>query len=68
MKKSLVFISVLLIQFAHIYWITDEFIVQSFTMSNAVVLTWVAILIDFAEIPVMVDLFRKIITNQKVAS
>jgi hypothetical protein len=63
-KTSMIFISVLFIQFIHLYWITDEFIVQSFTMHNAVILTWVAILIDYAEIPVMVDLFIKIIKGQ----
>ena len=61
--KNLLYLGVLNIQWLHLFWITDEFVVASFTGSVAVSLplwlAWVAILIDYLEIPVMFDVFKK---------
>jgi hypothetical protein len=46
-------------QWLHIFWITDEFVASSFEESSSSALpswlAWVAILIDYLEVPVMVD-------------
>lgn len=52
-------------QWIHIFWITDEFVVDSFTdhMHESVFpawLAWVAILIDYLEVPVIIDTVRRL--------
>jgi hypothetical protein len=46
-------------QWLHIFWITDEFVASSFEESSSSALpswlAWVAILIDYLEVPVMID-------------
>jgi hypothetical protein len=46
-------------QWLHIFWITDEVVASSFEESSSSALprwlAWVAILIDYLEVPVMVD-------------
>ena len=53
-------------QWLHIFWITDEFVVATNSSSPATSLpTWlayVAILIDYLELPVIFDTFRKMRT------
>jgi hypothetical protein len=50
-------------QWLHIFWITDEFVVSSLDEPNGGALpawlAWVAILIDYLEVPVMVDTARR---------
>lgn len=51
-------------QWLHIFWITDEFVVATLTGSGEgtvlpVWLAWIAILIDYAELPVIADLTRR---------
>lgn len=51
-------------QWAHILWITDEVVVETFNHTtlfqwNAAV-AWVAILIDFLEVPVILDTLRRV--------
>src|SRR3989344_1566203 len=58
--KSALFIVLLLSQFLHIFWITDEFVLESFTgaVKDTVLpgwLAWLAILIDYLELPVIWD-------------
>ena len=61
--KPLLFLFLLNSQWLHIFWITDEFVVNEFANDghahNHTVLpswlAWVAILIDYAEVPVMID-------------
>ncbi len=52
-------------QWLHIFWITDEFVVGEFTggagSSLPVWLAWVAIGIDYLELPVIVDVLRKLV-------
>ena len=62
-RKNVIFLVLLGIQVVHIFWITDEIVYQSLLGNDLikipVYLTWVAILIDYLEIPVMIDLFYK---------
>ena len=62
-RKNLVFLILLAAQVVHIFWITDEVVYESFFDQGLVTfpeyLAWVAILIDYLEIPVMIDLFYK---------
>lgn len=63
--KSALFIGLLLSQFLHIFWITDEFVVEQFVEGTKatvlpVWLAWVAILIDYGEVPVIIDTIKKV--------
>lgn len=62
--RSLGYLLLLNSQWAHIFWITDEVVVETFTQYslfhwNASV-AWIAILIDFLELPVIVDTLYKV--------
>lgn len=50
-------------QWLHLFWITDEFVVDAFSTNPSTILpvwlAWIAILIDYLEIPVMVDTAAK---------
>jgi hypothetical protein len=50
-------------QWLHIFWITDEFVVSTSEQSSSSALpswlAWVAILIDYLELPVMADTARR---------
>lgn len=65
--KETLYLSFLLIQFLHIFWITDEVIVQQFTGTSPVSfpawLAWVAILIDYLELPVIFETIKKFLVN-----
>lgn len=62
--KPILFLSLLLSQFLHIFWITDEVVIGILTGSHhatwPVWLAWVAILVDYGEVPVIIDTVRKI--------
>ncbi len=64
--KALLFLVFLNSQWLHLFWITDEFVVDQFrgVAHGATVLpawlAWVAILIDYLELPVIVDTFVKL--------
>ncbi|MES4787698.1 MAG: hypothetical protein C4294_19945 [Nitrospiraceae bacterium] len=54
-------------QWLHIFWITDEFVVVEFTGTGhgtalPLWLAWIAILIDYLELPVIVSTIAKLIT------
>lgn len=62
--RSLLFLLFLNSQWLHIFWITDEFVVGEFAGAAGASglpawLAWVAILIDYLELPVIVDTLRK---------
>ena len=65
--KNLVYILLLLTQPIHMFWITDEFVVQQFSGSPdpAIMLpawlAWVAIMIDYLELPVIFDTTKRLI-------
>jgi len=63
--KPLLFLFFLNSQWLHIFWITDEFVVNEFAgqvagSSLPVWLAWVAILIDYLELPVIYDTMKKL--------
>jgi hypothetical protein len=45
------------VQLFHIFWITDEFVLNRGTLNP--VLAWIAIFIDYLELPVIVDTVRR---------
>jgi hypothetical protein len=68
-KKSYLFLGLLGVQVIHIFWITDDVVYSSFFNSSFVqipsLLSWIAILIDYLELPVIGDLFYKIIKKKR---
>lgn len=64
--KSIMYLFLLNVQWLHLFWITDEFVVAHILRhSNAIVLpvwlAWVAIAIDYLEVPVIVNTFDKVL-------
>lgn len=64
--QSLLFLLLLMTQPVHMFWITDEFVVNQFTGQGAPIdipgwLAWVAIGIDYLEVPVIFDTTKKLI-------
>jgi hypothetical protein len=60
--KPLLYLAFLNSQWLHIFWITDEFVVASNGEQSTALPAWlayVAILIDYLELPVIYDTFRK---------
>lgn len=60
--RPLLFLALLNSQWLHIFWITDEFVVQTNEGAGTSMptwLAWVALLIDYLELPVMIDTVRK---------
>ena len=63
--KSALYLVFLNSQWLHLFWITDEIVVE--TLSGTVLvaipiwLAWIAIGIDYLEVPVMVDMLRRFI-------
>jgi len=61
-KKSILFLVLLNSQWLHLFWITDEFVIAHFRgehPSFPLWLAWVAIMIDYLELPVMYDTIKK---------
>jgi len=66
--KPLLFLLFLNTQWLHIFWITDEFVVNKFSGDPAASslpagLAWVAILIDYLELPVIYDTLRRLVVE-----
>jgi hypothetical protein len=62
-RRGLLYLALLNSQWIHLLWITDEFVVQQMFgvgLSVPVFLAWVAILIDYLELPVIVDTLRRL--------
>lgn len=62
--KPLLLLLFLNSQWLHLFWITDEFVVDAFTGTGAILglpmwFAWVAIGIDYLELPVIGDMFWK---------
>jgi hypothetical protein len=72
--KPLLFLLFLNSQWLHIFWITDEFVVNEFSGEAAAGslpawAAWIAILIDYLELPVIYDTLKKLalaIRDQKL--
>ena len=62
-KKDILFISLLLVQGVHILWITDAFIYMSFKFNQMTWLAWIAVFIDYLELAVVWDLWKRIRTK-----
>ncbi len=63
--RSALYLGFLNSQWLHIFWITDEFVLGEFTGEGGSSdipswLAWAAILIDYLELPVIVDTLRKL--------
>lgn len=67
--KNWLFLSLLAVQVFHIFWITDDVVYRTLFNTVAIqipaLVAWVAIFVDYLELPVMADLFAKIIRKQK---
>lgn len=66
--KNILLLAMLAIQVFHIFWITDEVVYNAFFGSSSALeipyyAAWVAILIDYLELPVIADLFYKTIVK-----
>lgn len=65
--KTIWFLVSLNSQWLHLFWITDEFVMNRFAMHGGPAtvlplwLAWIAILIDFLELPVIVDMIRTLV-------
>jgi hypothetical protein len=68
--RAVMYLVLLNSQWLHLFWITDEFVVDQFTGVDRgtilpVWLAWVAIAIDYLEVPVIIDLIRKLARDLK---
>lgn len=68
--KSVMFLLFLNSQWLHIFWITDEFVLNEFTGAAAASslpawLAWVAIMIDYLELPVIADTMKKFVVAMR---
>jgi hypothetical protein len=61
--SSFIFLVLINLQWLHIFWITDEMLLSSFNGSETVFsqawLSWLAIIIDYLELPVIYDTLKK---------
>ena len=67
-RKNALFLVLLAIQVFHIFWITDEVVYDTFFDPSSSVeipyyAAWVAILIDYLELPVIADLFYRTVVK-----
>jgi hypothetical protein len=68
--KNALLLAMLAVQVFHIFWITDDVVYQTFFGSSGAVeipyyAAWIAILIDYMELPVIADLFYRTIIKGK---
>lgn len=68
-KKTWLYLVLLNTQWFHLFWITDEVVVENFTgealVPIPVWLSWIAISIDYLELPVMWDTIAKTLRLKK---
>ncbi len=62
--KSILFLILLNSQWLHLFWITDEIVVAQFTGTATFLLpawlSWMAIMIDYLELPVIYDTLKQV--------
>ena len=67
--KNTILLILLSIQSIHIFWITDEVVYSTFVGSDLIYMpeyfAWIAILIDYLELPVIYDLLKRIVRKEK---
>ena len=69
--KNTLYLLLLNSQWFHLFWITDEFVVTTFNSGGTVLpvwLAWVAIGIDYLELPVMYDTTHKFFSALRTRS
>ena len=63
--RALIYLILLNTQWLHILWLTDEVVVASLTSTSLIswnaALAWLAILIDYLEVPVIIDTLRRVV-------
>ncbi|MEK7617884.1 MAG: hypothetical protein AAB410_01955 [Patescibacteria group bacterium] len=69
-KKDLLLLVLINSQWLHLFWISDEFVLDVLHNSNSLTilpvwLAWVAIIIDYLELPVMFDTIKKFLKSFK---
>ncbi len=68
-RRNYLFLMLLAVQVIHILWITDDVIYNTFFQTKFLELpfyvAWIAILIDYLELPVIADLFYRVIKGEK---
>lgn len=68
-KKAWLYLLLLNSQWLHLFWITDEIVLENFTgealIPIPIWLAWIAISIDYLELPVMYDTIRKTLRLRK---
>ena len=68
--KNILFLLLLAIQSIHIFWITDDIVYSTFVGGHLIdfpeYLVWIAILIDYLELPVIYDLLKRIIKKEEI--
>lgn len=70
--KSVLYLVFLNSQWLHLFWITDEFVLHTFLgqpHEGTILptwLAWVAICIDYLELPVIADTFRKVSRSLRI--
>jgi hypothetical protein len=66
--KDTIFLILLAIQSIHIFWITDDIVYSTFVGADLIempeYLVWIAILIDYLELPVIYDLLKRIVKKE----
>jgi len=66
-KKGILFLILLNSQWLHLFWITDEFVLAHFRGEHLLTplwLVWLAISIDYLELPVIYDTIRKFFSQK----
>lgn len=68
--KNALLLAMLAVQVFHIFWITDEVVYDAFFGTSSAVeipyyAAWIAILIDYLELPVIADLFYRTIIRRE---
>lgn len=58
-KRNWLLLLLVNVQLLHIYWITDEIILNRRTLNPVV--AWAAVLIDYLEVPVIIDTTRRVV-------
>lgn len=65
--KSVLFLILLNSQWLHLFWITDEIVITQFSGTALIILpiwlSWIAIIIDYLELPVIYDTVKKAIIS-----
>lgn len=69
--RPLWFLFSLGIQVVHMFWITDEFVLSAFSGNSQLLpawMAWIAILIDYLEVPVIIETVRLFIQELRTGS